>query len=292
MAAKFSPSDAAVSIFSFAKQNSQFTLKYVALVAVSSLLISVIMAFSGLYEFNHHMRGINPNSGDMAPLLEGFKLLNWPVIIFSVVLNVFIGAIVSAIGLRKTILNQEMNGFNFSFGADEQNILKASFLIGLIAFGGIFAISFIGTLISMINSALAIVVPVLMVLGAVFMIGRFGQFGIYAILNKNNGLKDSYAKTKEQFWSYVGAYFLGFIIFIIITLIISAIMGIVFSTLFKGLYFANPTNQQEALAIGSILHQFFSSIIGGFGNLAFICIGSFAYHQMNASIESDEIIKN
>lgn len=291
MAAKFSPSDAAVSVFSFAKQNPQFTMKYMLYVAVFSLLIGIVMSFSGIYEFNNHVQGINPSSGDMGPLLDGFKLLNWPIIILSLAINIFIGTIISAFGLRKTILNQEPVGLGLGFGKDEQNLLQASLILGVIGFLGMFAISFVGALLAEALPALAILVPVLMVLGAVFLFGRYGQFGIYAILNKTTGIKESFAATKNQFWSYVGAYFLCFIIFIIIILFVVMLLNPLFKAVFGDNYFPNPINRSEALAFGTLLHQFISAFVGGFVNLAFICVGAFAYHQMNDDQEITEETK-
>lgn len=251
------------------------------LFAALSFITSIIMGFSGLYEFSAALQGMKGNPSNMGPILEALQLLNWPIIILSIAMNVIFGVIVSAFALRKTVLNSEVGKYGLGFGNDEINLLKGSLIIVGIFTALFFVISFLGSFLSALSPILSFVTFVAGMLVLIFASGRTGQYGVYSILNKTAGVKESYAATKEQFWSYVGAYFLCFIIVIIFALIFSAILNPLLHGVFKDSFTAAPLSKEQALGIGTLVHQIIMGFVGGFINLSFICIGAYIYHQTN-----------
>lgn len=283
MANKFSPSDAAVSIFTFAKLNPQFTFKFMGFTALLSVLLLAILAYSGLSEFNMVAAKIDPNNEDIAPLLEAMKLINWPVLTILFLGAALIGAIINAMALKKLVRNQELSGLGFEFGKDEMNIFLGSLLFGLLIFVTIFATTFIFAIFALLLKPLAFLAPIFVILIMVFIMGRFGMWGVLTIANKKISLKESFDFTKEQFWSFVGAFMLCGTLVIIFSLFVQAILGVVFSNIMPaGTFFKAPKSKEELLAIGTIIYQLSTAFVSSFGSLAILCVGAYAYHQIEA----------
>ena len=283
MANKFSPSDAAVSIFTFAKLNLKFTITFMAISAVFSLFFTILLSYSGIMEFSAAVEKINPNSTDLEPFYNAFKLINLPVTIGFFVIAIIVGAILTSMALRKLVRNQQIGFHGLSFGNDEKNIILGNLLIALIIFSVIFAISFVISFIAVFFKPIALLIPVFVILGAIFLMGRLGIWAVISIANHKIGIKDAYKYTKEQFWSFVGAYILCGTLVIIASIFVKALLSFLFSAIMPaGTFYKVPANSKEILTIGTLLFQFVFSFLSSFGSLALLCVGAYAYHQIEA----------
>lgn len=295
MAAKFSPSDAALSVFSFARSNQAFTLKYMLFFAIVTLATSSILAFSGFFEYTQFMNEISQKGQppSMQDYEEAIALINPLILFLAVLFSFFMGMIISAIGLRKTVLNKDTGP---QFGTDEKNLMMGGLGIGLIMTGVFFAafiiIAILGAVFSSSTALTALVSTigfVFMLLALVFVNGRYGQFGVFAIADKNYGLKASFQYTKDGFWSFIGAYVLGGVILMILSIIITQAFSLIINALLPdALYSTPPKGVADFFKIGNIIFQFLSGSVAGFLNLGFICIGAYIFHQQpNANLKSE-----
>ncbi len=283
MANKFSPSDAAVSIFTFAKLNPKFVLRYMAITSVFSLLLYIIVSFTGLLESGAAFEKINPNSTDLEPFFAALKLINGPVAIIFLLAAILLGVVLNAFAMRKLVRNQEIGFYGLSFGNDEKNLIIGSLLIAFIVFCVTFLISFVLSFVAVFFKPVALLVPVIIILGAIFLLGRLGIWAVLSIANRNIGIKDAYNYTKEQFWSFVGAYILCGTLVIIASIFVKALLSFVFSAIMPAdMFYKVPQNSKEVLAIGTLLFQMVFSFFSSFGSLALLCVGAYAYHQIEA----------
>ncbi len=286
MAAKFSPSDAALSVFSFARANTAFTLRFMAIFAVFSVIVSILVASSGVFEYSNFMNSIaatgrEPNEKDLA---EALALINVPMFLMFALFGLIVGSIVQAMALRKTVLNKDTL---LQFGQDEKNLIFGNLglaaIFALFVFVTIIFLSILGLILAQGDGKagiLSVISLVIMVLGLIFIYGRCGQFGVFAIANNEMGLKSSFQYTKHEFWSFVGAYVLSGVILMIMSIIVTRIISIILNAILPDAFFvANANSLQDLLKIGNIMLQLISGAVSGFLNLAFICVGAYIYHQ-------------
>ncbi|MBN8647932.1 MAG: hypothetical protein J0L55_08260 [Caulobacterales bacterium] len=290
MANKFSPSDAAVSIFTFAKLNPKFTIKFMAISAILSLIFTIMLSFTGIMEFSAAVEKLNPNSTDLEPFYNALKLINTPVTFGFFITAILVSGILSAMALRKLVRNQETGFYGLSFGNDEKNIIFGNLIIALIIFGVIFAISFVISFVAVFFPPIAFLFPVFAILGVIFLIGRLGIWAVISIANHTIGIKETYKYTKEQFWSFVGAYILCVTLFIIASIFVKALLSFLFSAIMPaGTFYKAPANGNEILTIGTLLFQFIFSFLSSFGSLALLCVGAYAYHQIEAGEVKEQV---
>lgn len=286
MAAKFSPSDAALSIFSFAQSNQSFTLKYMAIFAIFTLLTSSALAVSGFYEYSEVMNEITLKGQEpsMEDLEKALSFINPLILGIAILFSFILGGVISAIGLRKAVLNQDTGP---QFGTHEKNILIGGIGLFLIMLGVMIVGSILTALIAgafasavAISSLVGILGFVGIILSLIFVLGRFGQYGIFAVARNENGLKASYEYTDEGFWSFIGAYVLSGVVLMLLSVIFTQLIALILNVVLPDALFSQPPNSSsDFFKIGNIIFQVFSGAIAGFLNLAFICVGAYIWHQ-------------
>ncbi|KAF0110359.1 MAG: hypothetical protein FD128_1778 [Hyphomonadaceae bacterium] len=265
MQAKFSPSDAAISIFGFIKANPQFTYRYIAISAVVGLLNSFALAAAGLFAFLERFTEISkgsspPSSSEMMAAVNMIKL---PHLAIFAIISTFVTILVLGMALRKTVLNKEIGFYGLSWGNDENQL----------------------ALVAMVSPFLAVLFFVAFVLFMVFLLGRCGMFGVYTIVNQKASLAQTARETKEQFWSFVGAYFLAWVICFIVVLVMQALTGLALRPLMGDVGASGyPTDFKGTFSIGAILYFALNGAFAGVFQLALVCVGAFAYHKMNEAL--------
>lgn len=275
MANKFSPSDAAVSIFTFAKLNPKFTIQFCIQVAIIfTLMYWAFISFGG-HEFISKMAELGRSRKVMTEdeAMELMKILNWSGLVPALIVLSVLSNIILTSALRKSVRNQEGRYFGLDFGKDEVQFLVAALIYGFASgiIGGIFTV--LGDVFKNLAGLLGIVKFVLQIFIAV----RFGMFGILTIANQKSSLLASYKYTKPHFWELLGAFILSgviaFIAFMIYFLIASIVVGALTSGISTG---------GDSVSIKTFILVFTSAIGIGFIQLMFVCVGAYAYHQIEA----------
>ena len=152
-----------------------------------SLLLYIIVSFTGLLESGAAFEKINPNSTDLEPFFSALKLINWPVSIIFLLAAILLGVVLNAFAMRKLVRNQEIGFYGLSFGNDEKNLIIGSLLIAFIVFCVTFLISFVLSFVAVFFKPVALLVPVIIILGAIFLLGRLGIWAVLSIANRNIG---------------------------------------------------------------------------------------------------------
>lgn len=274
MANKFSPSDAAVSVFTFAKLNPKFTIQFCIQIAiVYTLLYWAFISFGGS-EFISKMISMARAKSVMSDeeAMELFKLLNWSALAPALIIICIFSNIILTSALRKSVRNQDGRYFGLDFGKDEIQFLIAALIYG-------FASGIISGIFEAFSGAFKGLAPLLGLVKFILQIYinvRFGMFGILTIANQKSSLLATYKYTKPHFWNLLGAFILSaaiaFIAYIIYFLIASLIVGALTSGL----------NAGSAQSIKSFINVFVASLGIGFVQLTFVCVGAYAYHQIEA----------
>lgn len=282
---KFSPSEAAVSVFEFTKLHSKFVLRYSLFYALFQVISVLLLATSGYFGMLRQLIAIdNSNLSDeaMKALLAS---INVPVFLIFIFISIAFGLMFLGMVLRKTVNNQEIGYYGFTWGKDETNLLIAGLTLIGIYFASFFVAGMIGAIFAAFGSAGDVAQPIILALVSVFIIWfviSISQYGVVSVANGKFNLKEILAETKEQFWSYFGAYLLAFVLVLIATLIIQSSLGAIFGmSSFKpeNLEKVMPSNIGAALTPKFVLYYFALGIFSGFTQIAFACVGSYAYHK-------------
>ncbi|NJR20593.1 MAG: hypothetical protein HC777_03475 [Hyphomonadaceae bacterium] len=285
MQANFSPSDAALSAFELAKRQPQFVLRFCIIYALVTMVGIAIMSAMGvgpaLLEYQELAR--RGAQVDPARLMETLAPA-YPGLIAAFCFNLVAGAVCTAMGLRKAVHDRDDGIFGLQFGGDEVRLLVASVVVSVILFGVIFGLTVLGSFIAMGNIAAAI----LIVFGALIvamMIGtRLSLFGVITIAKGQISIVDSWTYTKGKVLRFMGA----FLLWGIVALIFSVVFGVIGSLLAGALGAQITSNIPGSLALfltpGWLLYALMSGLVSGFSILGFICIGSYAWHQMRGDL--------
>jgi hypothetical protein len=295
MPAKFSPSDAAVSIFSFAKANRPFTLRYMGIYGIIGLISVFGLIGTGYLDVMTRIAEITRRSTQPNPdtLLAAFALIKVPQLAVFLIVSTLVSLVMLGMALRKTVLNKEIGFYGLNWGRDENQLGIALLQLWLVFFLGYIVVVLIGGLIAMAVPGFLFIIPVVLILFFVFLLGRFGMYGVYTVANQKASLRQTADATKEQFWSFVGAFFLAWIIVAIGAMVIQAIIGLILKPLMGQIGASGfPANVSDMLNIGSILYFFINGAISGLSQLALVCVGAFAYHKMSESVSSTTINDN
>lgn len=290
MSAKFSPSDAAVSIFGFIKANPKFTYRFMAIFAVVGLLNAIALASTGVFEFMARFTEISqgsstPNTNEM---MAAFSLIKFPQLAIFAGFATFVSVAILGMALRKTVLNKEIGFHGLSWGKDENQLGIAMLQLMALWFAAYVLVIIIGTLAAMASPFLMVIALVAFVLFMVFILGRFGMWGVYTIVNQKASLRQSASETKEQFWSFVGAFFLCWAICSIALMVFQALTGLALKPLMGEVGASGfPTDFKGLLSIGSILYFTLNGAFAGVVQLAMVCVGAFAYHKMNEAAPTE-----
>lgn len=293
MANKFSPSDAAISVFSFAKSNKEFTLKYMGIMAVMALVSMASFISTGYLEFANKMMefqksGATPSESDA---FAAISLIKAPQLILFIIIATAFSIAILTMALRKTVRNEEIGFYGLSWGKDENAICIAMLKLFGIVFLGSFVIGFASGLLGIAGISSPIIMLTGIALFMIFILGRYGFYGVYTIVKGKSALKETTEATKDQFWSVVGAFLLCWAIMSIGALVLQSLFGLILRPL-MGDVGANglPKSLSGFFSIGGILYFLVIGAIGGFANLAYVCVGAFAYHKMNEATQIEEHI--
>ena len=287
MQAKFSPSDAAVSIFGFIKANPRFTYRYMAISAVVGLLSAFALAAAGLFEFLERLTEISKGSSppSSSEIMAALNMIKLPQLAIFTVISTIVTIAILGMALRKTVLNKEIGFYGLNWGKDENQLGIAMLQLAAIWFAAYFLVLLLGTLAAMVSVFLAVLFLVAFVLFMVFLLGRFGMFGVYTIVNQKASLAQTARETKEQFWSFVGAFILAWVICYIALMVVQALTGLALRPLMGDVGASGyPTNFKGMLSIGAILYFALNGAFAGVFQLALVCVGAFAYHKMNEAL--------
>jgi hypothetical protein len=285
MSKNFSPSDAALSIFSFAKMNPRFVLKYMLYSGVVGVFNLFVLGISGAFEFSLAAEKLG-NHPSEEQVLAVFKNINAPVMFLGLLLTLVIMGILTSFALRKLVRNQELNPIGINFGQEEINIILGNLAISGIIIGGVILSAIFGKIIGSIVKIGDVISIVCVILFLIFILGRIGIWGVMSFVKGNVGIKAAFQFTKTNFWSFVGAYSLGATIFIVAMLFIRALLTILFKNILPAdlISFA-PQSNEDLFKVGTIIFQFTMSFVASYGSLALICVGAYAYHQIEAKSE-------
>lgn len=284
MSAKFSPSDAAVSIFGFIKANPKFSYQYMAISAIVGLLSTIAFGASGLFEFMARFTEISQsgNQPSTSEMMAAFNMLKHPQLAIVAIISTVITVAMLGMALRKTVLNKEIGFYGLTWGKDENQLGIAILQLTGILFAAYILAIIIGTLVALASPFLALIALVAFVLFMVFMLGRFGMYGVYTIINQKASLRQCASETKEQFWSFVGAFFLCWAICSIALMVLQALTGLALKPLMGDVGTNGiPTDFSGIFNIGAVLYFTLNGAFAGVVQLAVVCVGAFAYHKMN-----------
>ncbi len=290
---KFSPSEASVSVFEFTKLHPKFVLRYSLIYGVFQVVSVLLLAATGYFGIIRKMAAMGSATPSEQDILSVFSSLNWVVVAITFIVSIAFGTMVMAMALRKTVNNQEIGFYGLTWGKDENNLLFAMFIVAIIYIGSFFAAGLLGGILAAAGIAVEYATPVVMAIVTVAMIWfvvAVSQYGVISIANGRFKLKEVMSETKPQFWSYMGAYVLAFILAMIASLIIQGSLGAIF-----GMSTFNPENAKNlfpesfvaALRPNYILYYFCMGTFSGFINLAFVCVGSYAYHKKREGMQLD-----
>lgn len=279
----FSPTDAAFSVFPLLKRYPRFVGLVVAL-SVPIGVITTVLANRGMGEamvaYSERVAR-NPN---LQP--EDFSaigaLVNVPLTLLLVVFALVSSAMLTGLILRKTVLNQDPVGVGLQFASLEVRLIQANLALGAICF---LASMLVFTVLSIVAGiagsgtagvlVLVTLVPVVLTLLGVLLMGRLGLFGVAAAATGTLGLKAAWEISRGSFWLIVGALLLWSIAAIVMSLLFQTVVTLVLGVSGDG---AALAASPQGLVASALIAGF-----GGFTQLGTVCVGAFAWHQMQAN---------
>lgn len=285
---KFSSIKAAFAIIDFSKSNPKFTIKFILAFALVMLIYLSAIFSTGYFDLITQMIA-SSEAPDSWPYDKAFmdatNRINLVSIAYWFIYIVFTGA-----GLRKTIRNEEIGFFGFTWGKDETRILLSIIVLFGIIIGAYLAIILIG-IVSFGVIALLKNLPILpylfgfcifcLVLYFIYgLIIRLSQYGVITIAQRKMGTIDSIKETKDHGWTFFWAYFINSLVCIFFYIFIFALGFLAYS--FTGKF---PTNLIELFNPAWFGVCLIGSLFMGAYILSKICLGSYAYHMMHEGEE-------
>ncbi len=257
--------------------------------SILTLLTLAVFSMGGYFEALSQYTALT-TGGKVPSDAKIFALLgkvNWPILVIGFIVSSLLSIMVSTACLRKEVRHEEIGKYGLSWGNDEKQLLIAILqLFGLFILGYI-AIIIVMTIFAVLKLSLLNVIPLVgLVLFIFFFIGRYGIYGVLTIANKKASAMASYNYTKEQFWSFLGAFVLNGIIVMIISMLLSTILGAIFAPLMSDAIGRMPSSMAGFFSIGSLLYFGLTGAIGGALHIAMVCTGAYAYHKINEKTEA------
>ncbi len=281
----FSPSEAALSIFELTKRQPQFVLRFCILYAVGLMITYGVAGATGvgqaMIEYAAIAQKGQPVSPEriteiVSPAMSGFFIVSFLLLAF--------GAFTTAMGLRKAVFDTEQGLLGLQAGRDEINIFIGMILIGVMLFVATTLSFLIGGLVggnSMAGATLTIVLA-LLVIGYVAI--RFSQVGVMTIATGRVAVKESLSQTKGQVARFIGAFLLWFVIASILSTLAQALGMLGASAMGVKVGVGIPSSLAEFLKPGWLLFTLVYGLAGGFATLGGICVGAYAWHQMQGEL--------
>jgi hypothetical protein len=281
----FSPSEAAMSIFVLAKRQPQFVLRFCIIYAAVTMVTFALIGALGVGKaFQDYLGliadGSKPQQDEIlaiiTPITSGLTIL--------LIFGAITGAIVSAMGLRKVVLDSDEGSFGLKLGGDEGRLIIGFVIIWAILMGINIAISILGAVITFGNMGLMGLTVAASLLAMSYVGLRLSQFGVLTIADKKLGITASWRETRGQASRLLGAYLLWMIVALVITGIVQALGSIGASLLGAKVGGSMPASLAEFTSVGWLFYTLVYGLSSGFANLGTICIGAYAWHQMRGDL--------
>jgi hypothetical protein len=285
MSQTFSPSEAALSVFELTKRQPQFVMRFALISAAVMLFSLALIASTGVGEAmlryvaltsDGNIPSMDKIRDVLSPAMPGFGIL--------MVVNLVVGSIVVALGLRKAVKDVEVGPWGLQLGVDEIRLITGSVLFFAILMGLLFVFSFAAGLLAAINPALSAIGFLGLAVASVVAFVRFGQFGVMSVVASTTGVRESWTQTQGRFWRYFGAYALWMVLTIIAGTLVQAIATVGAMALGTKIGSGIPQSLEELLSVGWFFYILVYGMVSGFLNLGFICIGAYAWHQSNGDL--------
>lgn len=287
MTKTFSPSEAALSVFQLAKRQPQFVLKFCIICALVTMVNHAFAGASGVGEAMKNYMILLESSSNVTPervtevlkpAASGFDVMFFFSFLSAVFLN--------AMGLRKAVRDEDSGLFGLQFGGDEIKLFLAMLLFAM----ALFCVSFVSiSVISLVtagNTALALLGGTLSLMITAGAGIRLSSFGVLTIAQRRVVLVPALSETKGQFWRFLSAFVL-WVVIALLTLMIAWIIArfgaSILGTQITGMY---PITLGMFMTPGWMLYSLTMGLAGGFISLGTLCIGSYAWHQMNGDLPS------
>jgi hypothetical protein len=284
MKSTFSPSEAALSIFSLAKRQPQFVLRYSILFALVMMATFALGAIVGVGKVLQDYVALF--DGSSVPDQDAIVELLTPAtggITIMLVFGIVTSAILTAMGLRKAVRDEDVGLFGLQFGGDEVRLAAAFVLFGAILVGVNIVISILGAFMTFGNVGLMALV-VLAALVAMGFVGlRLSQFGVLTIAHRRVAIVGSWQETKGQTLRLMGAYGLWLVMMLIFTGLAQAI-GTLGAAAMGVRVNGMPATISEMASAGWLFYALIYGMASGFANLSSLCIGAYAWHQMRGDL--------
>lgn len=279
----FSPTDAAFSVFPLLKRYPRFAGLVIAVSVPIGVLSSVLrsMGLGEAYAAYAARVARDPNlqPEDMAAF---GALVNVPMTLLMVLFVLVSSAMLSGLMLRKTVLNQDPVGVGLQFGSLEIRLIQANVALFLICFLASMLVFMVAGFLSAVAGEgeagvlfAVTVIPVALTMLAVLAIGRLGLFGVAAAATGTVGLKAAWDVSRGSFWLIVGALLLWCVAAIVMYLVFQSVVTLVLGVGGDG---TALTQSPLGLVVSALMSAF-----GGFIQLGTVCVGAFAWHQMQAN---------
>ena len=285
MSKTFSPSEAALSVFELAKRQPQFVLRFCIIYALGFMMTYALGAATGvgsaLQAYTALIAGGQLPSSErilaaLAPASTGFVIM--------IVFGLVVGAMTSAMGLRKAVRDEDSGLFGLNFSRDEINLLVGMLMIGCGLFVINTLVSFVGAIVLGGNLALLFLVVSASVIAMCALGIRLSQFGVLTIANDKVDVIQSWHETKGHSWRFIGAYFLWIVIAVIIGMIFQSIGTLGASAVGVKIGAGMPDTLGAFFKPGWLFYTLIYGLASGFSNLGMICIGAYAWHQMRGDL--------
>jgi|GEM_PF-1758325 len=300
MPSPFSPSDAALAIFPFTKRDRNYVLKFAALSAAIMVATTAIGTITGVNaDLNKIIEAQGTLQGNNDAAMALFESLNWPGILFLSLVQIAFGTVMLASALRKTVFSQETKMWGLALGADEIRLVLAqlaAFGVFLLAYAlilvGVGILIAIGTAISaafpsggaagVIGGLLGVAIVVVALCFILTVLVRLSLFGVVTHAEQRINVRSWIGQTKGAFWELMGAYLLWGLIAIVFSLIGSGLFGWIGGAM-GGSTSVQPTTLGALFQPGNLVNLVLKGALTGFITLGSVCVGAFAWHQMQAN---------
>lgn len=279
----FSPTDAAFSVFPLLGRYPRFVGLVVALSVPIGLITSVLIDM-GMGEAITALNAAAASGNPIPPeeLAAIGALVNLPMTLLMVVFSLIANAMLTGVMLRKTVLNQDPIGLGLGFGSLELRLIQANLVlfVGFMLAGTLVA-TLAGLLAALMGGGLgsammsATLIPVAISMLVVLAIGRLGLFGVAAAATGTNGLKAAWDISRTRFWSIVGALLLWYVALLVMLLVVQTVVSLALGV---GADTAGLLGSPQAIIASALMAGF-----GGFLQLGTICVGAYAWHQIQAN---------
>jgi hypothetical protein len=285
MTQTFSPSEAAFSVFELAKRQPQFVLRFCILYALVVILTFAIAGGTGVGQALANYVALM--SGGKMPDLERIVAAISPAtagVTILMVVSLILGIFLTAMGLRKAVRDEDTGFFGLQFGGDEIRLFLATLAVSFGVLGLIIVMGLLGGVVSFGNRGIMALAVLTAYVIAAYVALRLCQYGVVTTANRSMSFNGTWQQTKGQFWRFVGAYLLWSLVAYIAALIAQTVGTL--GALAMGVKVGSgmPASLEAFMTPGWLFFTLIYGLVSGFGNLGYICIGAYAWHQMRGDL--------